>query len=79
MADPVIAWSILIFGYLLPLAHVAVTPQGGPWRAPEGGRCPFSPRIGWLVLVLLLGPIGWLMFMRGRRRRAAPPDQPSTT
>jgi hypothetical protein len=36
---------------------------------PAGSRCPFSPRIGWLVIVLFLGPIGWIMFMTRRRRR----------
>ena len=48
------AWLILILGYLLPLAHVALSRRGGPWRPPPGARCPFGPRIGWLVMVLLL-------------------------
>lgn len=74
--DPqVIAFAILIFGFLLPMAHVAFSPTAGPWRMPPEARCPFSPRIGWLVIVMLLGPIGWLMFMTRKRRRK--PQQPS--
>lgn len=63
-----IAWSVVLIGYLLPLAHVTLSRHGGPWRAPEGARCPFSPRIGWLVIVLILGIFGWLLFMRAHRR-----------
>jgi hypothetical protein len=63
-----IAWTVVVLGYLLPLAHVALSPSAGPWKAPDGGRCPFSPRVGWLVIVMLLGVIGWLMFWRSRRR-----------
>lgn len=75
---PLISWLIVILGYLLPLAHVLLSPSGGSWRAPPGSGCPLGPRPGWLVLVLLLGPIGWLMFMRARRRRvrAAPAARP---
>ena len=64
-----LAWTILIVGFVLPMAHIALSPSAGPWRMPPEARCPFSPRIGWLVIVLFLGPIGWVMFMtRGRRR-----------
>jgi hypothetical protein len=54
--------------YVAPLLHVLVTPSAGPFRPPPGSRCPIGPRLGWLVMVLLLGPIGWLMFMTRRRR-----------
>jgi hypothetical protein len=27
--------------------------------------------MGWLVIVLFLGPVGWLMFMASRRKRRA--------
>ena len=73
MSPEVVAWSIVV-SFLLPLLHVALSPALGPWRAPEGTRCPFSPRVGWLVIVLFLGPIGWLMFMA--KRRARPPSAP---
>lgn len=66
--SPTSAWLIVILGYGLPLLHVALSPRGGPWRAPAGGRCPLSPRLGWLVLVLLLGPLGWLLFVLPRKR-----------
>ena len=57
--------------YLLPLLHVTLSPSAGPLRAPPGTRCPFSPRVGWIVMVLLLGPFGWLLFVTRRRRRPA--------
>jgi len=75
MSASVAAWLILVFGYLLPLAHIALSPRAGAWRPPPGSGCPFGPRIGWLVIVLLLGPIGWLLFARarlGRRRNRGP-------
>ncbi|MGF1610271.1 MAG: hypothetical protein ACFCUQ_12800 [Kiloniellales bacterium] len=68
--DPTtLTWLILIFGYLLPLAHVALSPAGGHWRPPAGARCPFGPRSGWLIVVLLLGVVGWLLYMAARLRR----------
>lgn len=80
MSATLFAWAILIGGYLLPLGHVALSLRSGPWRPPPGSRCPLGPRAGWLVMVLLLGPIGWLLFLsaRYRRRDAAPgPSGPS--
>jgi hypothetical protein len=68
MMQTIVAWGILIFGFALPLLHVVVSPKSGSWRPPDGSRCPLGPRIGWLVIVLLLGPIGWLLYMRGRAR-----------
>ncbi len=69
--DPVFAWLFLIFFWGLPLVHVVTSPRSGPWRPPEGSRCPFGPRAGWVVMVLFLGAIGWLMFMKARYRRDA--------
>lgn len=68
---PEIAWLILIVGFALPLAHVVASPKSGPWRPPPGARCPFGPRAGWMVIVLLLGPVGWLLYMRARAKRGA--------
>ncbi|MGQ0664006.1 MAG: hypothetical protein ACT4P2_10575 [Pseudomonadota bacterium] len=59
--------------YAAPLLHVLLSPSAGPFRPPPGARCPLGPRTGWLVLVLVLGPFGWLLFM-ARRRRPAPPS-----
>ena len=67
--DPAMGWLVLAVFWGLPLAHVALSPAAGPWRAPPEARCPFSPRVGWLVIVLLLGPVGWLLFVFRRRRR----------
>ncbi len=65
-----IAWLVLVFGFALPLVHVAASPRSGPWGPPLGSRCPLGPRTGWLVLVLFLGPLGWLLYLRARRKRA---------
>ena len=85
--DPVLAWLFLIVFWGLPLAHVALSPRSGPWRPPEGSRCPFGPRTGWLVMVLFLGPLGWLLYMTSRRRtrrldagaEVPPPEKPRLT
>lgn len=66
-----LAWTIVIGGWLLPLLHVAVSPASGRWTPPPGSRCPFGPRPGWLVVVLLGGPFGWLLYLK--RRAAAHP------
>ena len=63
----VMAWIVVVGGFLLPLAHVVLSPRGGPYRPPPGSRCPLGPRVGWLVIVLLLGPVGWLLYIRRRR------------
>ena len=69
MDDRLIAWSLFTLLYLLPLGHVLVARRGGPFTPPSGSGCPLGPRAGWLVLVLLLGPIGWLLYLRGRGRQ----------
>jgi hypothetical protein len=71
MTGQTVAWAILLFGFVLPLLHVTLSPRSGHWRPPQGARCPLGPRVGWLVIVLLLGPVGWLLYMRGRARHAA--------
>jgi hypothetical protein len=70
MSAETIAWAIVIFGFVLPLAHVALSPRSGSWRPPPGARCPLGPRVGWVVFVLFLGPVGWLLYLRARSRRA---------
>ena len=67
--SPTAAWLFLVFFYLLPIGHVVTSPKGGPWRMPPEARCPFSPRVGWLVIVVTLGALGWLLYLRGRGRR----------
>jgi hypothetical protein len=67
--EPWLAWTVLIMLFVAPLVHVTISPRGGPFRPPPGARCPLGPRLGWIVIVLLLGPIGWLMYMRRRRAR----------
>ncbi len=69
MTATMIAWLVLILGFVLPLAHVGFAAKGGSWRPPPGARCPFGPRAGWFVIVLLLGPLGWLLYLRARGRR----------
>ena len=65
--SPLIGWAAVLVLLVAPLIHVAVSPRGGPFRPPEGTRCPLGPRVGWLVIVLLLGPLGWLVYMARRR------------
>lgn len=70
--SPAAAWAVIIIGFVLPLIHIAVSRDietAQPTK--DGGTCPFSPRMGWLVIVLFLGPIGWLMFMASRRKKRA--------
>ena len=70
--SPAAAWTVLIVGFALPLIHVALSREIAPAKpGTDGGTCPFSPRMGWIVIVLFLGPIGWLMFMSSRRKRRA--------
>ena len=69
MSATTIAWLVLVFGFVLPLAHVAGSAKGGPWRPPPGAGCPFGPRTGWFVIVLFLGPLGWLLYLRARDKR----------
>ena len=70
--SPAAAWTVLIVGFVLPLIHVALSKDIGPSKpGADGGTCPFSPRMGWIVIVLFLGPIGWLMFMGSRRKKRA--------
>jgi hypothetical protein len=70
MLSPALAWAVLLLGWAAPLAHVLCSPRSGPFTPPAGARCPLGPRTGWLVLVLLLGPVGWLLYLRGRRLSA---------
>lgn len=64
---PAAAWAILLLGWVLPLLHVALSPGSGRWTPPPGTRCPFGPRTGWLVVVLLAGPLGWILYLRRRK------------
>ncbi|MGH6946001.1 MAG: hypothetical protein ACREDZ_01620 [Kiloniellales bacterium] len=68
LAATLLAWTILVLGWLLPLAHVTLSRRSGSWLPPPGSRCPLGPRLGWITLVLLLGPLGWLLYWRSRRR-----------
>lgn len=60
------AWTLLIVGFIIPIAHIIVSPKSGPWSAPKGAGCPIGSRLGWVVIILFLGPIGWLMYMKKR-------------
>lgn len=62
-------WFVLALFWGLPLLHVCLSPGAGPWRSHRDAQCPFSPRVGWLFLVLMLGPVGWLLFVLSRRSR----------
>ena len=66
------ALAVVLLGWALPLLHVLFAPGVGGFRPPPGSNCPIGHRFGWLVLVLLLGPIGWLMFVTRKCRRRTP-------
>ncbi len=66
------ALAVVLLGWGLPLLHVLFAPGVGGFRAPPGSNCPIGHRFGWIVLVLLLGPIGWLMFVTRKSRRKTP-------
>jgi hypothetical protein len=67
MDRPIALIALAVF-YVAPFLHVLLSRSAGGFRPPPGSRCPMGPRLGWLVMVLLLGPIGWLMFMTRKRR-----------
>ena len=66
MNEGAIAWAVLVVGLILPMAHVLLSPRSGAWLPPAGTRSPFGPRFGWVMLSVMLGPIGWLMYRRTR-------------
>ncbi len=70
--DATTAWLVLGIFYFAPLLHVLLSPSAGSFRAAPESGCPMGPKLGWLVMVLLLGPIGWLMFMTRKTRRRQP-------
>lgn len=70
-AEVVVAWTVLVFGTLVPIAHVLVSRHSGPWTPPPGTRCPFGPKVGWLMVVLALPFVGWFLFMARARKRSA--------
>jgi len=68
--DQITALIILSLWIIIPAIHVIASPNGGAWTPPEGCRCPFGPRVGWLVIVVMLGLIGWFLFIRSRKKTA---------
>lgn len=72
LSQTLLAWAFILGFYILPLTHVALSSRGGAWRVAKDARCPFAPRVGWIVIVLVLGAIGWVLFMRatGGRKSA---------
>lgn len=73
--DTTTAWIFVIVFWLAPIVHVATSSRSGSARPPDGARCPFGPRVGWLVIVVLLGAVGWLLFMNAKFRRRATADR----
>ncbi|MBM3565845.1 MAG: hypothetical protein FJX42_07020 [Alphaproteobacteria bacterium] len=71
--DVLFAWIFLIGGLVLPVIHVLLSPAAGTWRPPAGAGCPFGPRAGWLIVVVLLPFVGWLMFLAALRKKRGNP------
>jgi hypothetical protein len=72
MDRPTALILVAIF-YVAPLLHVLLSPAAGSFRPPPGSGCPLGPRVGWLVMGLRLGPIGWVMFVARKRRATSAP------
>jgi hypothetical protein len=66
------AWIIMIIWFIIPILHVVTSIKGGSWHPPKGSTCPFGPRTGWLIIVLLLGLVGWAIFLRAKRVSQSP-------
>ena len=64
--SPIAAWIFLIVGFIIPMAHIVFSSKSGPWLAPKETKCPIGTKFGWLIIVIILGPIGWLMYMKKR-------------
>ena len=56
-----IALGFVLFGFIFPLVHVGLTFK--TMKHSKTSKCPFSPRTGWFIIILTLGPLGWLMFL----------------
>ncbi len=65
--EPAVALIIFVLWIVIPVLHVITAANGGAWLPPKGSGCPFGPRVGWLVIVVMLGLIGWLLFIRSRK------------
>jgi amino acid transporter len=60
---------LLLLWIVVPSLHIIFSPDAGNWMPPKNSKCPFGPRAGWLIIVIMLGLIGWLMFLRSRKAR----------
>ena len=74
--EKIIALGFVLFGFIFPLAHVALAFK--TMEHPKTSKCPFSPRTGWFIIILILGPLGWLMFLhalaQSRKNRNLKPN-----
>ena len=57
------AWVLIIVWFIFPIFYVFMDKNAGNWIPPKTSGCPFSPRIGWLVIILFLGLIGLAMLI----------------
>ena len=63
------AWVAVIVGYLAPLAYVACATASNLTNTKRGSSCPFSPRAGWVLIVLFTGLLGWLLFIYSQYKK----------
>ena len=59
--EKLIGLGFVLFGFIFPLIHVVLTMK--PATQLDASKCPFSSRTGWIIIILILGPLGWLMFL----------------
>ena len=66
-------WPVWVLLTLLSLAYVI-------WRMARGEPAPWGRRLAWIVVVVLLGPFGLLVYLLAYRRRRRTPEAlaPST-
>ncbi len=67
MAEPVFAWIFILATFIMAIGSIALT----IWAAVEIARKPFvneKDKVLWLIIVLLLGGIGPLIYLTQRKK-----------
>ena len=68
--EPIEAWALIVIWILLPTLYIALFSGRGGWTAPKTSKCPFGPKVGWILISCFLGLIGLFLFFRSQRNRS---------